>query len=71
MCSTPSRRRKVQVMATVTVHEEEQTVTTIVKTITVVLSEAEATRVAERLQVVPKVLGDDGGEIGLSIQFVL
>ena len=58
-------------MATVTVAEESQVVTTVTKTVTVVLSEAEAGRVAQRLQADPKVLGDDGAAIGAQILIAL
>jgi hypothetical protein len=59
-------------MATVTVATEEIPQPTVTrKTATLVLSEAEANRVAARLQQTPNVLGDDGGEIGLQIQIAL
>ena len=56
-------------MATVTVSEEP--VTTVKKTVTLVMNEAEARRVSERLNVDPPIAGDDGVSIGSAIWFAL
>lgn len=58
-------------MATVTSETTTETVTVEHRTVTVVLSEAEAQAVGDRLQQSPAVQGDDGGEIGLQIQQTL
>jgi hypothetical protein len=56
-------------MATVTVTEEP--VTQVKKTVTLVMSEAEAQRVMIRLGTTPRVVGDDGNDIAAQIDGVI
>jgi hypothetical protein len=66
---SPGRGEEGSGLATVTVAEEQ--VVTVKKTVTLVMSEAEARRIVARIEVAPRVTGDDGNDIAGQIERAL